>query len=96
MKSAMTALVKVLSFAMAVLIGAPAAVLAKDPVNTDLSGAAVKGYDPAAYFTEGEPVKGSPEFEYRWQGAKWRFSSEKHLELFKATPEKYAPQYGGY
>ncbi|HEY6900870.1 MAG TPA: YHS domain-containing (seleno)protein, partial [Puia sp.] len=26
----------------------------------------------------------------------WCFSSPKNLEAFKASPEKYAPQYGGY
>jgi YHS domain-containing protein len=68
----------------AVLIGAPAVGLAKDSVNTNFRGIAVKGYDPVAYFTEAMPVKGKAKFEYRWQGAKWRFSSAKHLELFKA------------
>jgi len=29
-------------------------------------------------------------------GAKWKFSSQANLEIFKAAPEKYAPQYGGY
>ena len=85
-----------IAVAAAVLIGAPDASLAKEPVNTNFSGVAVKGYDPVAYFTEAEPIKGKAEFEYRWQGVKWRFSSAKHLALFKATPEKYAPQYGGY
>ena len=28
--------------------------------------------------------------------ANWRFSSAENLALFKANPEKYAPQYGGY
>ena len=28
--------------------------------------------------------------------AKWKFSSDANLELFKSNPEKYAPQYGGY
>ena len=95
MKFASEIWVQILSFMVAFLIAAPAAALAKDPVNTNLSGVAVKGYDPVAYFTEGKPIHGSAEFEYRWQGAKWRFSSAKHLELFKATPEKYAPRYGG-
>jgi hypothetical protein len=26
----------------------------------------------------------------------WRFSSESNRDLFKAKPESYAPQYGGY
>jgi hypothetical protein len=31
-----------------------------------------------------------------WQGAKWRFFSADHLALFRQTPEKFAPQYGGF
>jgi len=65
-------------------------------MNTTKDGLAVKGYDVVAYFTEGVPVQGLPEFEYEWNGAKWRFSSSDNRELFKAAPEKYAPQYGGY
>jgi YHS domain-containing protein len=56
----------------------------------------IKGYDPVAYFTTGKPVKGSKDFEYQWMGATFRFSSKENLELFKKTPGKYAPQYGGY
>lgn len=96
MKLQGAALIKIIPILAAVLVGAPAVGLAKDPVNTNFSGVAVKGYDPVAYFLEAKPVKGKAKFEYRWQGAKWRFSSAKHLELFKATPKKYAPQYGGY
>ncbi len=66
------------------------------PINTDSEGVAIKGYDPVAYFTTGKPVKGDKEFEYKWKGAKWRFSSKEHLRLFMDAPEKYAPQYGGY
>jgi YHS domain-containing protein len=56
----------------------------------------IKGYDPVAYFTTGKPVKGLKDFEYQWMGVTFRFSSKENLELFKKTPEKYAPQYGGY
>lgn len=65
-------------------------------VNTDSEGAALKGYDPVAYFTEDKPVKGRKELEHIWNGAKWRFSNERHKDLFIKTPEKYMPQYGGY
>ena len=71
-------------------------VWAKKPINTNWMGLAVKGYDTVAYFTEGKPVKGKKEFEYKWQDAKWRFSTARHLDMFKADPEKYAPKYGGY
>ena len=57
---------------------------------------AVSGYDPVAYFTEGEPVKGSEEFHLEYMGADWYFSSEENRELFRENPEGYAPQYGGY
>jgi YHS domain-containing protein len=65
-------------------------------VNTNWFGVAIKGYDPVAYFTEGQAVKGKKEFEYEWQDAKWRFSSAENRDLFAANPEKYAPQYGGF
>jgi YHS domain-containing protein len=60
------------------------------------SGKAIRGYDPVAYFTEGKPVKGDVKLVYNWNKADWYFSSQKNLDLFKASPEKYAPQYGGY
>ena len=56
----------------------------------------LKGYDPVAYFTAEKPVKGDKKFEYQWMGARYRFSSQGNLEIFKKEPEKYAPQYGGY
>jgi len=57
---------------------------------------AIGGYDPVAYFTDGKPVKGTEKFMHSWNGAQWKFSSQEHLDLFKKSPEKYAPQYGGY
>jgi YHS domain-containing protein len=65
-------------------------------VNADADGVAIKGYDPVAYFTLEAPAKGTHEFQLEWHGARWRFSSREHLELFRETPGKYAPQYGGY
>lgn len=66
------------------------------PVNAGPDGVAIKGFDPVAYFTDGKPVKGSDQFPYEWNGAKWLFSSQEHLDLFSSDPDKYAPQYGGY
>ena len=59
-------------------------------------GIAIKGYDPVAYHQDGKPVKGSDEYEYTWKGAKWRFASAEHRDLFEADPDRYAPRYGGY
>lgn len=60
------------------------------------SGKAIRGYDPVAYFTESKPVKGNEQLVYKWNNANWYFSSQENLDRFKANPEKYAPQYGGY
>jgi len=68
----------------------------KGPTYTNKKGIAIKGYDTVAYFTENTPIKGSKEFSYTWNHGVWLFSSNANLELFKANPEKYAPQYGGY
>lgn len=65
------------------------------PVYADSAGA-IRGYDPVAYFTQGQPAKGSEKFTHAWRGATWRFASAENRERFAAGPEKYAPQYGGY
>lgn len=73
------------------------AAIAKDPVYTArFSNIAVEGYDPVAYFTQGEPVKGDKKFSLEYNGAQWRFSTAENLAAFEADPVKYAPQFGGY
>jgi hypothetical protein len=67
-----------------------------DPVNKNGSGVAIKGYDAVAYFTDSKPIKGSPAFAHQWMGATWHFSTAAHRDEFARTPEKFAPQYGGY
>jgi YHS domain-containing protein len=85
---------RIASFVFA-LVFAGATLAQKAPVYSDSSGA-IRGYDPVAYFTQGRPVKGSPELTHQWKGATWRFASAENRERFAAAPEKYAPQYGGY
>lgn len=68
-----------------------------DAIYTGLfSNEALRGYDTVAYFTQGMPVEGSDAFSTEYMGAEWKFSSQEHLDMFLADPEKYAPQYGGY
>jgi YHS domain-containing protein len=55
----------------------------------------LKGYDPVAYFTDSKAQPGAPEFEYAWDGVKYRFASAARRDLFKANPDKYALQFGG-
>lgn len=65
--------------------------------GTSLAGEiAVKGYDAVAYFKAGKALKGSESFSFQWQNRTWYFLSSENRELFAASPEKYAPQYGGY
>ena len=84
--------------AVALASVAPLAAHAKSPeiYTAWLSAAAVGGHDPVAYFIEGKPVAGSPNITHQWKGATWRFVSERNRDLFRARPEAYAPQYGGY
>ena len=70
---------------------------AQDSISTGyFSNKAVSGYDTVSYFTDNKPVKGDSKYTTKYDGADWYFASQKHLDMFKANPEKYAPQYGGY
>jgi hypothetical protein len=60
------------------------------------SGLAIGGYDPVAFFTDGRPMAGSPDFEFRYGGAIWRFRNVGNRAAFAAKPEIYMPQFGGY
>ena len=59
-------------------------------------GAAIGGYDPVAYFTDGRPVIGNAAHTYQWDGATWQFASTESRAKFASAPEKYAPKYGGF
>jgi YHS domain-containing protein len=59
-------------------------------------GVAIQGYDPVAYFTQKNAIKGSAKNSHEWGGTVWFFVSSKNRDLFAADPEKYAPQYGGH
>ena len=88
---------KMTGAAVALPLMANAALAAKAEIYTGLlSNTAVGGYDPVAYFTENMPVEGNSDFQTKWKGVKWYFSSQENLDKFKANPTAYAPQYGGY
>jgi len=75
----------------------PLAVAAQEQqrVNAE-NGVAIKGYDTVAYFTDGRPTEGNPDYQYSWDDVVWRFASVAHRDQFAADPERYAPQYGGF
>ena len=76
------------------LFASPA--FAASPEIFAVDGVAIRGTDPVAYFTQGEPVAGTAEQAVMWKGATWHFASAENMALFEADPEAYAPQYGGY
>lgn len=90
---------KFIAFAAAALVAADEAwAAAPCPVNTlgTADGIAIRGYDPVAYFRDGGPRLGKPEFSVRHGDATWRFASAEHKTLFEADPARYMPAYGGF
>jgi YHS domain-containing protein len=79
-----------------------ALLIAASPLMTSLPSVAgdvplaIKGYDPVAYFTDGKPTRGLPEFEYQWDEHRYQFASAEHRNLFQADPVHYAPQFGNF
>jgi YHS domain-containing protein len=78
------------------LVLATSLAAAAGAVNVDRSGVAIHGYDPVAYFTQNQPVKGDARWAHAHEGATYWFASDEHRKAFAAAPQQYAPQYGGY
>ena len=69
---------------------------AKQLLNLDRQGVGIQGYDPVAFFTDHRPVKGDPQFQSQYNGAKYYFASAEHKAAFDKEPAKYEPQFGGF
>src|SRR5438270_2203337 len=80
----------------AALLGLLLAIVVVPATQSEEPKLSISGYDPVAYFTEGKPVQGKPEFDYLWHKLHWRFANGEHRDLFAKDPERYAPQYDGY
>lgn len=65
-------------------------------INVDESKLALRGYDPVAYFSGGQPTPGSADFSAEYMGAVYHFASAQNRDAFTANPAKYAPAYGGF
>jgi len=65
-------------------------------VTNRFTGLAIEGFDPVAYFVDGRPLRGLPDFEAGLSGAVWRFRNEGNRASFLAHPEVYGPRFGGY
>jgi YHS domain-containing protein len=64
--------------------------------NINEKGIILDGYDAVAFFTDKKPVKGSPQFQHQYEEATYQFANQDHLNLFKANPEQYKPQFGAW
>ena len=78
------------------LIGFTSLVQAGHDTETDANDVILAGHDAVAYFTQNKPVLGSSEYTAEYNGAVYRFSSEKNRDTFRASPASYAPVYGGF
>ncbi len=56
---------------------------------------ATKGYDLVEYFNN-QAVPGVNKYTYNYKGVNFRFSKLENLDKFRANPENYIPQYGGW
>lgn len=79
-----------------IMLAALAAAAPGPDVCVDMEGVTLNGYDAVAYFTEGRAVKGRADYSAEYRGAEYLFSSDQHRDMFKADPQKYAPQFGGW
>jgi len=69
---------------------------ASNRVATNLWGIAIQGYDTHAYWTVNAAREGNSDFEVEWRGVPWYFASAEDAEMFRATPEAFEPQFGGF
>jgi YHS domain-containing protein len=94
-KNFITSFLTVAPLLTAMLLSSPA--IAGDLVNVaGVSGVALDGYDPVAFFTDKKPVNGDPSITVKHKDATYFFANKEHKAAFESAPEKYLPQCGGY
>ena len=54
-----------------------------------------EGYDVVSYF-DNKAEKGNKKYTTTFDGTRFKFTSQTHLDTFKANPKQYIPRYGGY
>jgi hypothetical protein len=65
-------------------------------ISDRLTGMALYGFDPVAYFVDREAREGSAGFELTHAGLVWRFRNEGNRAAFAERPGDYMPHFGGY
>jgi YHS domain-containing protein len=56
----------------------------------------VHGYDVVSCFTQNKPTFGRAKFSAVHKDGRYRFANKENFNAFKANPEAYVPQFGGY
>jgi YHS domain-containing protein len=56
----------------------------------------LRGNDAVAYFATGKAQAGRNDIKTDHRGLTYRFASEESRRQFLASPERYAPQFGGF
>lgn len=87
----------------ALTLGAGALALTAIPVNASTArvavndaGVAIDGYDTTAYWRSSAAHIGTAEHVVTWRGTPWQFATAQDAALFAATPDAFAPQFGGF
>jgi len=87
---------------IAVLLGASLLAFSQDTDqlrqrnSNQQHGIALSGYDPVAYFTVGQALRGRPELACTFHGLTYYFATASNRALFVKQPDQYEPQYGGW
>lgn len=71
---------------------APTTISKTHPASAPL---ALKAYDPVAYFMHAQAMQGDADMQAVVDGKTYRFVMADHINLFKANPGQYLPQFGG-
>ena len=69
---------------------------ASEEFNANEDGIVIEGYDPVAYFLDQKAIKGKSSISFDYMGATYLFANDKNLQTFVASPDAYAPAYGGW
>ncbi len=64
-------------------------------IGDRISGLALGGFDPMAYFLDARPILGTRDHELAWDGTTWHFANDGNLAAFRDAPDLYAPIFGG-
>jgi YHS domain-containing protein len=61
-----------------------------------ITGAALLGFDPVAYFIDNRAVPGSRSRQLTFAGKVWYFASNANKSAFETSPATYIPAFGGH